>query len=307
MKKITLKIVFFLVLVVSIDIALGHLLEYLYFKQKKGKSSRITKVLENVKSDILIFGSSRAVQHYDPFIIEKMTGLSTFNVGLDGQSIIYQKAILEVILTRHQPKLIVLELFEGMDFSSGTNQYDRLSVLLPYVKKYSSINNIVLQRSRFEKVKLLSKTYPYNSLLIRIIEGNIELTNTDKSNTGFVPKSGHWNLPIKEITKTQPNYDEAKVQYFYDFVNICKQKNISLFVIISPKFEKCEDCFSFSQEICDFAKIQLHNYSSDNIFVSNIKYFENPSHLNSEGAKVYSEFISLKLIDWLKLGINNKN
>jgi hypothetical protein len=301
MKKFTLKLIFFIVLVGSIDFALGHLLQHLYFKQKKGKSYRITNVLENVESDILIFGSSRAVQHYDPSIIEKMTGFSTFNVGLDGQSIIYQKAILEVILKRHQPKLIVLELFEGMDFKFGTTQYDRLSVLLPYAQKHSSIKKIVQQRSRFEKFKLLSKTYPYNSLLLRIVEGNLGLTNTDKSNNGYVPKSGYWNLPIKESTKARPNYDKDKVKYFYDFVNICKQKNISLFVVISPKFEKCNNCFSFSQEICDLAKVTLYNYSSDSAFISNIKYFENPSHLNSEGAKVYSEFISYKLIDWLKI------
>lgn len=307
MKKIILKIVLFLVLVVSIDIALGHLLEYLYFKQKKGKSYRITNVLENVKSDILIFGSSRAAQHYDPDIIEKMTGLSTFNVGLDAQSIIYHKAILDVILTRYHPKVIVLELVEEMDFSFGTIQYDRLSVLLPYVKKYSSIKNIVQQRSYFEKIKLFSKSYPYNSLLLRIIEGNIGFTNIDKSNNGFLPKSGSWNLPIKAFIQAEINYDEGKVRFFYDFVNVCKEKNIPLFVVISPKYEKCEGCFSFSQKICDSIKVNLHNYSSDSLFLSNNKYFKNPSHLNSEGAKVYSELISFKLIDWLKLGINNQN
>ncbi len=300
MKKIIFKIVLFSVLVLSIDFVLGHLMEYFYFKQKKGKSYRITNVLENVKSDILIFGSSRAAQHYDPDIIEQMTGLSTYNVGLDNQSIVYHKAILDVIFTRYQPKLIVLELYEGMDFELGTNQYDKLSVLLPYCNKYPSIKKVVEQRSYFEKIKLFSKSYPYNSLLLRIIEGNIEFTNIDKSNNGFLPKIGCWNLPIKAFIQAKINYDESKVRFFYDFVNVCKEKKIPLFVVISPNYEKCEGCFSFSQKICDTIKVNLHNYSSDSLFVSNNKYFKNPSHLNSEGAKVYSEFISLKLIDWLK-------
>lgn len=301
MKRFIYKIILLLVLIVSLDFVLGHLLEYLYFKQKKGKSYRITNVLENINHDILIFGSSRAVQHYDPSIIEEMTGLSAYNVGQDGQTILYHKAILDVILTRYHPKAIVLELTEGMDFRIGNSQYDKLSALLPYVRRYPSIKELILKRSNFEKFKLLSKIYPYNSLLLRIIEGNLDITNTDMSGNGFVPKKGNWDLPIKAIDNSQSeNYDEDKVMFFYDFVELCEQEKIPLFVVISPEYRICNNCFSFSQKVCDSAKIQLHNYSQEKSFVSNIKYFENPAHLNAFGAKIYSEFISLELVDCLK-------
>ncbi len=305
MRKFTLKIGLLLVLVVFIDSALGRFMEFSYFKQKKGKGYRITNVLENVKSDILIFGSSRAAAHYDPSIIEKATGLSTYNLGLGGQSIMYHKAILDVILKRYKPKLILLELYEGMDFESGMTPYDRLSVLLPYCNKYPSIKKVVEQRSYFESLKLLSKLYPYNSLLLRIIEGNLGYLKTDDTDNGFIPAIGYWNFPIKEKTQTQTNYNEDHVRLFYDFVNVCKQNDISLFVVISPIYQKSKDHFSFSQQICDSAKVHLHNYSSESVYISNNKFFQNIDHLNAEGAKVYSEFISLKLNDWLKTEIIN--
>jgi len=304
MKKFILKISILFILVISIDIILGNIIENFFYKQVKGKSYRIKNVLENVTSDILILGSSRAVQHYDPSIIQQKTGLTTYNAGLDGQSIIYQKAILDIILHRYTPKVIVLELYEIMDFPKNNIPYDRLSVLLPYVNKYPVLNNVINKRSFFEKYKRLSKTYPYNSLLLRIIEGNLALTKTGTSSTGFIPKEGIWELPIKKKESTNFDYDNEKVQFYYDIINSCKEREIPLFVVISPKYEDCVDCFSFSQKISDMTNTQLNNYSKESLFISNNKYFENPSHLNSDGAKIYSNFFGDKLNDWIKSRTN---
>jgi hypothetical protein len=299
MIKFTKKILLFLVIIIFLDLVIGNALQSLYYKQTSGKLYGITKVLDNIKSEILIFGSSRAVQHYDPAIIEEKLGLSAYNVGLDGQSIIYHKAILDIILNRYKPKLIVLELYESMDFNSVGSQYDRLSTLLPYYNRHPKLKRIIKNRSYFEEIKLLSKTYPYNSLLLRIIEANFNFMKNKKSNIGFVPKEGVWGFPLTKKENLNPNYDLEKVNYFYDFVRVCKEKNIPLFVVISPKFEDCSNCFSYSQKICDQKDILLHNFSSEIQFSSNINYFQNPSHLNTEGAKKYTEFISTKLINYL--------
>jgi hypothetical protein len=301
MKKFTKKVLILLTIVFLTDTCLGFLLENLYFNQSKGKLFRISNVLESVKTDVLIFGSSRAVHHYNPTIIQRELGLSTFNAGLDGQSIIFHKTVLDVITSRYKPKLIVLELYQGMDFSFGNNQNDRLSVLLPYSNKYPEVKKSVQMKSYFERIKMISKTYPYNSLLLRIIEGNFNLANSDKANNGFITNEVYWSNSIKKVNELQDDYDQDKVKYFYDFVNICKKKNIPLFVVISPKFENCDNCFSFSKKICDNAGLQLHDFSSENIFISDKNNFEDPSHLNKKGAKIYSEFISLKLKEFMKI------
>lgn len=305
MKKFAKNLLILVTLLFLLDFSLGFVLETLFINQSSGKFFRISKVLKNVNSDILIFGSSRAVHHYDPDIIERELGFSTFNAGLDGQSIIYHKTIFDAVISRYKPKIVVLELYESMDFSFGDNQFDRLSVLLPYINKYPEIKKNVQKRSYFEKLKMLSNTYPYNSLILRIIEGNLNFTNFDKSSNGFIANDRNWTHPPKKINDFQADYDDKKVKYFYDFVNKCKANKIPLFVVISPIFQHCENCFLFSKEICDKAGVKLHDFSSEITFLSNVNYFENPTHLNIDGAQIYSEFISKQLKNYLKTINNN--
>ena len=115
----------------------------------------------------------------------------------------------------------------------------------------------------------------------------------------FKYKTIYWNQPIKKVHELKPDYDKKKVQFFYEFVNICKKNDIPLFVVISPKFENCENCFLFSKEICMTADIRLHNFSSEKLIVSEMKNFEDPSHLNLDGAEKYSRFISERLKEFL--------
>ena len=42
------------------------------------------------------------------------------------------------------------KLYEDMDFSFSNNQYDRLSVLLPYINKYPEIK-LNVQKKKFQR------------------------------------------------------------------------------------------------------------------------------------------------------------
>lgn len=287
-------------IVIILDFVFGSILEYAYFKQKNGRLYRITNTIENIESEVLIFGSSRAVQHYDPKVIQSKIDMSVYNAGLDGQSILFHQTILAAILTRYKPKLIVLDLFEYMDFREGTKPYERLSVLLPYYNKYPDVFNILEKRSYFERIKLFSRSYPYNSLALRIIEGNLSFFKSDKTENGFIPKAGYFQQPLNKEIKSDQIYDIEKVQYFYDFVNTCKQYDIPLYIVISPRYIDCDNCFYFSEKICKNVGVEIHDFSTSELFLSHIEYFQNESHLNVEGAKVYSELIGMKLNEFYK-------
>src|SRR5207302_909891 len=53
-----------------------------------------------INAEIVISGSSRALTHYDPRIIEERTGLTAFNIGLNGSQTDMQLARLKTYL-RH--------------------------------------------------------------------------------------------------------------------------------------------------------------------------------------------------------------
>ncbi|MFL5540227.1 MAG: hypothetical protein ACJ8J0_14650 [Longimicrobiaceae bacterium] len=118
--------------------------------------------------EVAVLGSSRAVYHYAADTLQGRLGVRVYNFGRSGQaSPLFHRAVGEMLLAEHPPRLLVLEV----DASSvaGPDDLSRLAVLLPYWRRYPAVKEVVLRRSRFERVKLLSRAYPYNSLVLNMV------------------------------------------------------------------------------------------------------------------------------------------
>src|ERR1700750_706899 len=131
--KITIlkKISLFIVLMVVLDWSIGYLLKKEYYSQKSGWDFRTTYVIDSVKSDVLILGSSRALHHYDPNIIQDSLHMTAYNGGRDGCEMFYDYGVLTSALKRYHPKLVVLDM-RPSEFEKDQDGYDRLNMLLPY-------------------------------------------------------------------------------------------------------------------------------------------------------------------------------
>ena len=71
-------------------------------------------VTGRVGTDIVVSGSSRALNHYDPRVLAQATGLTAFNIGLNGSQTDMQLARLRVYLRHNRrPRLLIhnLDLF----------------------------------------------------------------------------------------------------------------------------------------------------------------------------------------------------
>ena len=165
------KLFLFLIIVFLLDFATGSILKYLYYKQDSGLLYRTTYAIDSTKADVLIFGASRANHHYYPGAFEKRLHMSCYNAGRDGNDIFYHYAILQGVLKRYTPKIAILD-FAREEFFKNQESYDRLSSLLPYYDRHPEMRSIIQLKSPYEKYKLLSKIYPYNSLIFTIAVGN---------------------------------------------------------------------------------------------------------------------------------------
>ena len=97
--------------------------------------------------------------------------LSFYNAGRDGNFMFYHLAVLKGVLNRYSPKIVILD-FVAEEFAQNQYSYDRLSSLLPYYKSHPEMRSIINLKSKYEKIKLLSQIYPYNSLMLTIAVGN---------------------------------------------------------------------------------------------------------------------------------------
>ena len=291
------KLLFFIFLFFVIDFFAGSLLKYYYYTQDSGALYHTTYAIEKSSEDLLIFGTSKANHSYNPELFQNRLGYSTYNVGRDGGSIFYDYALLKSILKRYSPKIIILDV--SWEFEAKQEAYDRLSMLLPYYKLHPEIRPIVEYKSDYEKFKLLSSVYPYNSMLFKILAGNAEFNKLrNKDLKGYVPLSKTWNEKI--ITHEIPDYmiDSNKVNFFNSFIQDCRQANVKLYVVVSPDFMKLtqvEKSNHLAREITTKNRIDFIDYSCDTVFLNNAKYFADPTHLNENGATLFTNLLIDKL------------
>ncbi|HET7116179.1 MAG TPA: hypothetical protein VFI29_06795, partial [Hanamia sp.] len=165
--RFLLKSFVFLTILFILDYSIGNLLKYLYFRQGSGSLYAITYSIDSTKADLLVIGSSTAHHSYYPEAFQNRLGMSYYNTGNDGTSIFYHYAVLKSILKRYSPKMVILE-FDIGEFNSDQKSYDRLSALLPYYYNHPELRPIIKLKSKFERIKLLSKIYPFNSMVYSV-------------------------------------------------------------------------------------------------------------------------------------------
>jgi hypothetical protein len=292
-KKYLIKFLCLLGILIVLDYVIGFGLKSFYFKQSQGKSYNLTYTIEQQTADVLIMGSSRAMHHYNPDIISDSLRLSCFNAGYDGQSILYHKALVDVMIERYRPQIIILDI-NSSELEAKESSYDLLAVLNPYIKKHPILWETIMLRSPFERIKHFSKTYPYNSLFARIMMGNMNFKTKDVSANGFTAWPGIWNDSLIETTYKEAILDENKINAFDQFTVDCKNKGITVYVVLSPMFYKCMNnstSISYIMTKCEEQSVSFISYQNNLDFEDN-NLFHDPGHLNDIGADKFSSNLS---------------
>jgi hypothetical protein len=294
-----IKLSLFFVLLFILDFSIGNTLRYFYFKQESGLQYQANYAIEKSNEDLLIFGSSRACNHYIPDVFEKSLGLSTYNVGRYGSPILYHTAVLKGVLKRYHPKMIILDL-NLSEFEKKEDSYDVLSSLLPYYKTHPEMRSIILMRGKYERIKLLSHIYPFNSEMLTIAIGNTEINKTRHEDIkGFIALRDKFKFPVKNYAFSQ-NYtlDSNKITAYKTFIKDCKTAKINLFVVCSPYL--CTNRFKDSsieigKAIAKKENIIFLDYSNYIPLINPNLFHDNP-HMNIYGARMFSNLIASDIL-----------
>lgn len=288
----TAKVILVLFIVFLLDFSIGNTLRHFYFKQDCGRQYRATYAIEKTTADVLIFGSSRAYHHYIPDIIEERLNHSCYNTGSPGQSLLYCYAILKAVLKRYSPKLIILDVVPG-DLRIEKESYDRLSFLLPYYKTHEEIHSIVDLKSSLEKFKLLSSIYAFNSSFLMIAGGNSEYFKKRTVDIkGFKPLNRTWNNPIESRISDQYKLDSTKINIFTSFIEDCRNAGTKLFIVCSPtyiNYSHKEYSISIIEKIAKEQNTGFIDFTNDTSFTNHPDLFDDPAHLNVNGATIFSD------------------
>lgn len=293
-KKILINILLVIVIIALLDLVIGKILRHFYFTETSGLHYRTTYSIDSTKAEIIVLGSSSANHHYVPEIFEDSMKMSFYNTGRDGRPILYNLAIFEAIMKRYTPKIIIVDL-NNKNLYYSSKSYDRLSCLQPYYYNHPELQSIVNLRGPYEKYKLLSYIYPYNSSILAIIIGNLEKNKARKGDRkGYVPLFNCMqDSTLIRLDEDLGEFDTRNINALKYIGSTCKAKKIRLVFVQSPIYAIMASPGSSQifKRIAEQNNAVFINYLNDSLFINNPALFSDRSHLNDEGAKTFSRLI----------------
>ena len=295
-----------LVMIMGIcDVFLGVVFKHLLKYQVNGRFYDISYNLDKTEADLILIGSSRVQNDYDIDVFSKELHLSTWKIGLGGQGLIYFRAVEKTVIQRHTPKLIVLNI--DPNALEGDVEYDKLSLLRPYASDHLFIEEALCSKDKFEKYKLYSNIYCFNSMFYYLLDHSIynkkEETKDNITRKAFkgtdstlvIPKESEVNTKTTKAT-----LNPKKVEMLLEMIDDVTQKNIPFVLAFAPNYYASNPptaTMNYVKKIKERDNLYIVDFSSDTSMVEKAPYFYNMTHMNQEGARVYSKRMS----DWLKL------
>lgn len=304
-----IAVVIWVFCLIALDQFFGFAMSILAPKYKQ--DTRIEKLLnKQINADILVFGSSRALNNFSPFEIQRITGNTCYNLGFSGSNVVFHEEILKLAL-KHcaKPKVVIYNIDDPGTLYENAGISFRFDVLAPYVEN-NEINNIVCEQTgKYIWPTYFCRSYRHNSNFINSIrylqKGKEDLdylvSNIDSLGANLVPlvKGAAQPSYIKQRVLPKPN--QFKLSYLNSFKNIqkiCIENNIKLVVCLPPLLMK--PMVGFETSIKNLLEPNTILIDHATLFEEKPNYFLNPDHLNSEGAIVFSDSVAKQLIPILK-------
>lgn len=302
-KLLFLKSLQFLIIFILIDLSLGFIAKEIFFSQKTGKYARLTHSIQRDSSEVLIMGSSRANRHYVPDILEKELNMTCYNAGVQGQHIIFHTALQKLILKRHKPKFIILNIDKSWLYESEES-YERLSDLHPYYWDFrTELDPVLSLHSKFNTFKLLFRSFQTNSTLVHAVKYYFL---PQKDYKGYRPLHQQMKKPQSQkikhnnskIVKDETRIiDTTFVNMFDEFIKNAKNNDVKLILTISPHIQKANGLkvnksLELMKSMASEHGIPLIDFSDDKTFIEQYHLFNDPAHLNNDGAILFTKLVA---------------
>lgn len=289
MKKFLLRIAIFFAILVVIDRVAGYAFSYMSKHSKGGYVGHHNYITDGVHEDVLIFGSSRAIHHYNPQIIADSLGLSCYNCGQDGNGILLFYGWWQIMKEHHKPKVIIYDITSAFDLHVGEDNHKYLGWLKESYER-ANVREIFAAVDKTEKVKMLSQMYRYNSKFQEIAADYIHPLHVVKEN-GFLPLQGEVDtMRIRKDINTPAEMiqdDPMKISYMNKFID--DAEGVCLIFVASPKwYGSVTNEYSAIRSICEERGIPFMDYSNDPKYVHSNVYFKDGTHLNARGADEFT-------------------
>lgn len=294
MKRFIIWISIMALTVAVIDILIGLTFDhYVRNNTLPGDYESIEKVLRNDDADILVLGSSVALNSIDTKVLEDSLGVKTFNGGGNGQAFPFFLTMLKAAIEQKVSEKVILCVQPGAFSSTGLGRYN---LLVPYYGLgISDIDEKMSNNRKYDKYLLKITSYKLNKIWFRILLYHF-VSPGIKGENGYigkpVPPSFPSKLPLNIDSITEERHSE-----FLEFLQICAHYNIDLKIVFTPLYNDItienenKNVISQVTELSSHYNVEVYNDIELEPFASDSTLFYDNSHININGTNIYTRII----------------
>jgi hypothetical protein len=230
--------------------------------------------------DYVLLGSSRVNYSIQPNLIEEQTGKKGYNLGMNATNIVETIALFEEFLKHNKTKTAYVQV--DLQYSKETSDPVGEVVWIPYVHEeevydyFSQYNNSYnyYRYIPFYRYQKYSGRLGFREVASAVLGSGYKYP----ASRGYMPLEGILQKDeelIPDLVITEEN------ELYQKFMQLCKKNNITVHFFTSPYYRLKDD----------FQKLHtyLPEYRNFSDSLQQQSYFSDPVHLNTEGARLFTE------------------
>lgn len=304
MKKFILKTGLFLCILYVLALSLQ------FFIDKGLRNSSYSNFKEwgeifnsTVNADLIIQGSSRALDHYSPRVLDSALNLNSYNLGLSGWSFHMQYARFLFYLKHNKKPKYIIQNVDPITLNKRSDLFE-YKQFLPYINMDATIKDAVLKYKGLDWRDIYIPLYKYHSNWYIAMEGLkscFRKSYHDNGNyKGFQAlHTTLWDSRFSEFKNDHPHgyrvsIDHETLSCFDSFLNLCKKEGIKLIFVYAPDYIEGQKLLINQDSIMTIFStyalrydIPFLNYSKDSICLDT-RNFVNSTHMNLKGTNAFN-------------------
>lgn len=309
------RIINIIIVILVSSIAFGKALDFFYKKHWTPIFEKLDTVfIDSSCKDIVCIGDSRIHLGINPYYIDSITKLNSYNIGMGGASINEVYYLTQAWLNNHKaPKLFICSVSPGL-----LSKYNTLLKNPCFYFFYLKDKNTLKTLSDLHYHTSLFKYHPAfkytafdeydKTCILRSIKGDYFLKKNGISYKGFL-NNASTNAYIENNNSDSVHEDVDKLNYsiamglkkLNNLIELIHKNKSKIVFIITPNinFTSAYGDSISKKTIYDIEKtakindIKIWHFETDSSFKK--EYFQDPIHLNIEGSIHLSKKIGLNI------------